>query len=262
MIPEAFIEEWKANAPWQTLAMIEQDMVISRALTELYNQPKISASLIFRGGTALNKLYINSPSRYSEDIDLVQIKAEPIGKTLDVIRSVIDPWLGKPSRKLTERSAKLVYKFEAVDRTTAKLKIEINTTEHFYVQKPKTVNFSMNSEWFSGTTQILTYELEELIATKLRALYQRRKGRDLFDLWLVLKQNLIDVNKVISIFKKYCTHNNQIITRDLFEQNLTLKRNHRDFAVDIKPLLTQEVHWNADEAFELINEKIISKLRD
>ena len=260
MIPEAFIEEWKANAPWQTLAMIEQDMVISRALIELYNHPKITDTLVFRGGTALNKLYINPPARYSEDIDLVQIKSEPIGKTIDAIRSILDSWLGKPSRKLTERSAKLVYKFESVGRITSKLKIEINTTEHFHVQEPKTMSFSMDSEWFSGTTHILTYELEELIATKLRALYQRRKGRDLFDLWLVLKQNLVDVNKVISIFKKYCIHNNQIITRDLFEQNLILKRNHRDFVIDIKPLLTQETNWNADEAFELVNKKIISRL--
>ncbi len=173
---------------------------------------------------------------------------------------MLDSWLGKPNRKLTERSAKLVYKFQSVDRINSKLKIEINTTEHFYVQKPKTVSFSMESEWFSGTTQILTYELEELMATKLRALYQRRKGRDLFDLWLMLKQDLIDVNKVISIFKKYCIHNNQIITSPLFEQNLALKRNHRDFAIDIKPLLTQEANWNADEAFDLINEKIISRL--
>lgn len=260
MIPEAFIEEWKANAPWQTLAMIEQDMIISRVLVELYNQPKIKKTLFFRGGTALNKLYINPPARYSEDIDLVQIKPEPIGKTIDVIRNVLDSWFEKPIRKLTERSIKLIYKFETVDRRSAKLKIEINTTEHFHVQKPKTVNFFMDSEWFSGTTQILTYELEELIATKLRALYQRRKGRDLFDLYLVLKQNLIDITKVISIFKKYCSHNNQIITRDLFEQNLLLKRNHRDFVVDIKPLLSQEVHWNPDEAFELIDKKIISKL--
>lgn len=260
MIPESFIEEWKTNVPWQTLAMVEQDIVISRALIELYNHPKVSDSLIFRGGTALNKLYINPPSRYSEDIDLVQIKSEPIGKILDVIRSVLDSWLGKPNRNLTERSAKLIYKFESVDRITSKLKIEINTTEHFHVQKPKAVSFSMDSEWFSGNTQIITYELEELIATKLRALYQRRKGRDLFDLWLVLKQNLVDANKVIAIFKKYCSHNNQIITRNLFEQNLVQKRNHRDFAVDIKPLLAQEANWDPAEAFELINEKIISRL--
>lgn len=260
MIPEAFIEEWKANAPWQTLAMIEQDMVISRALIELYNNAEINDALIFRGGTALNKLYINPPARYSEDIDLVQIKSEPIGKTINVIRGLLDPWLGKLSRNLTKRSAKLIYKFESLDKITSKLKIEINTTEHFHVQKPKRVNFSMDSEWFSDETEILTYELEELIATKLRALYQRRKGRDLFDLWLVLKQNLIDINKVISIFKKYCAYNKQIISRDLFQENLDLKRNHRDFAVDIKPLLAQEVNWNPNEAFKIVKEKIIGRL--
>lgn len=123
MIPESFIEEWKTNVPWQTLAMVEQDLVISRALIELYNHPKVSDSLIFRGGTALNKLYITPPARYSEDIDLVQIISEPIGKTLDVIRSLLDSWLGKPNRNLTERSAKLIYKFESVDRIISKLRL-------------------------------------------------------------------------------------------------------------------------------------------
>jgi len=33
---------------------------------------------------------------------------------------------------------------------------------------------------------VLTFEPAELVATKLRALYQRRMGRDLFDLWLAL----------------------------------------------------------------------------
>ncbi len=112
MIPESYIESWRAHVPWQTLAMVEQGMVISRALINLYNHPKIQDSLIFRGGTALNKLIIVPPSRYSEDIDFVQIKQEPIGETIDVIRDVLDPWLGDPKRKLTQRSAKLVYKVE------------------------------------------------------------------------------------------------------------------------------------------------------
>lgn len=62
MIPENFIERWRPNAPWQTLAMIEQDLIISRALVELFNQPLIKTSLVFRGGTALNKLYIQPPT--------------------------------------------------------------------------------------------------------------------------------------------------------------------------------------------------------
>ena len=40
----------------------------------------------------------------------------------------------------------------------------------------------MASRWFTGAAKVLTYDLDELLGTKLRALYQRKKGRDLFDL--------------------------------------------------------------------------------
>lgn len=70
--------------------------MISRALVEIFSHPHLRSSLAFRGGTALYKLHIKPLARYSEDIDLVQIIAEPIGKTLDVLRSVLDPWLGRP----------------------------------------------------------------------------------------------------------------------------------------------------------------------
>ena len=125
MIPGLFIEQWRTFAPWKTLPMVEQDLIISRALVDLFNHSDIKQSLVFRGGTALNKLYIDPPARYSEDIDLVQLKSEPIGKMLNAIRDVLDPWLGVPQRKLSERSAKLIYRYTAVDNTPAKLKIEI-----------------------------------------------------------------------------------------------------------------------------------------
>ncbi len=83
MIPEIFIEQWKQHAPWRTLAQIEQDLIISRALVELYRDLYIRETLVFRGGAALNKLFIKPPARYSEDIDFVQKRAEPIGKTID-----------------------------------------------------------------------------------------------------------------------------------------------------------------------------------
>lgn len=72
MIPESFIESWRSHAKWQTLSMIEQDLIISRALLSLYNNPQIKDSLVFRGGTALHKLFVKPPARYSEDIDFVQ----------------------------------------------------------------------------------------------------------------------------------------------------------------------------------------------
>jgi len=112
MIPEIFIQEWRQKIKWKSLAQVEQDLVISRALIELYNEPHIKESLVFRGGTALNKLFINPPSRYSEDIDFVQKYPDSIGKTIDAIRDLLRPWLGNPVWKITERSAKLIYKYE------------------------------------------------------------------------------------------------------------------------------------------------------
>jgi len=144
MIQKRFLDAWRyEQAPWPTSAMVEQDLIISRVLVDLYSQSKIRENLIFRGGTALNKLFLKPSARYSEDIDLVQSKAEPIGETLDVIRSVLDKWLGKPRRKLTERSVKLIYYYQTSDNFPAKLKIEINTTEHYnvfdYIEAP--INF-------------------------------------------------------------------------------------------------------------------------
>jgi predicted nucleotidyltransferase component of viral defense system len=133
MIPESFIEKWRQYAKWKTPAQVEQDLVISRALADLYNDPHVSEALVFRGGTALNKLFLKPPSRYSEDIDFVQKNAEPISRTIDAIREILKPWLGEPKWKITQRSAKLIYKYEAINKLPAKLKVEINTTEHFQV---------------------------------------------------------------------------------------------------------------------------------
>jgi len=260
MIPESFIESWRPHARWQTLAMVEQDLVISRALICLYNDQKIQNNLVFRGGTALNKLFIKPPSRYSEDIDFVQRKAEPIGETIDAIREVLKNWLGEPKRKITERSAKLVYQYQAINKLPAKLKIEINTTEHFQVLPLRHEPFSINSAWFSGNCEIITYELEELLATKLRALYQRRKGRDLFDLWLVFTQKLANIEQVIDIFQKYCVHDGTPISRQLFQKNMEDKRLNKDFQADMNVLLPHKTNWNFGEAFEFIQETIISKI--
>ena len=260
MIPEIFIEQWRKTVKWQSLEQIEQDMIISRALIDLYNEPHIKEALVFRGGTALNKLFLKPPARYSEDIDFVQRNSEPIGQTIDAIRTLLKPWLGDPQWKITQRSAKLVYKYESINKMPARLKIEINTTEHFQVLPLKIVPFSMDSNWFKGSTNIITYEINELMATKLRALYQRRKGRDLFDLWYVTNLDLINLNQVFDIFSKYCTHNNVRITREEFTKNLEQKKVHRDFHMDMRVLLPAKLNWDFDEAYQFVIDKVISKM--
>ncbi len=116
MIPEFCLTEWRQQVPWVEDYQVEQDLIISRALISLYERPKIRDTLVFRGGTALHKLYVQPAARYSEDIDLVQIVAEPIGQTLNEIRAALS-WLGEPTRKLTERSAKLFYRYTRITQT-------------------------------------------------------------------------------------------------------------------------------------------------
>ena len=96
MIREQAIIEWRREAPWTADWMVEQDLVISRALVEIYSVPDLADRLAFRGGTALYKLYLHPAARYSEDIDLVQVKPEAIGETLTLLRTALDPWLGEP----------------------------------------------------------------------------------------------------------------------------------------------------------------------
>lgn len=259
MIPEYCLTEWRQQVPWIRDYQVEQDLIISRALVSLYENPKIKDNLVFRGGTALHKLYIKPAARYSEDIDLVQIKSAPIGEMLNEIRSSLS-WLGEPARKLTERSAKLFYRYTANDNTQKKLKIEINTTEHFRIFDFVDSEFSVSNSWFTGQSALRTYQLNELMGTKIRALYQRRKGRDLFDLWIVLRDNLIDPDIVLKVFLAHCNKDNQNVTRALFEKNLHEKIRFDDFRHDILDLLADSNEWSFEHAYDVVNSKLVCLL--
>lgn len=78
MIPQADIVAWRQFAPWADDAMVEQDLVLSRAVVEIFSDANLGGGLALRGGTALHKLVLSPPSRYSEDIDLVQVQPGPI----------------------------------------------------------------------------------------------------------------------------------------------------------------------------------------
>jgi len=260
MIPECFIESWRKNVPWKMSEQVEQDLIISRTLVDLYNDPHISEALVFRGGTALNKLFIKPPARYSEDIDFIQKIPAPIGQTIDAIRQLLKPWMGDPKWKITQHGAKIIYKYKSINKLPAKIKIEINTTEHFQVLPLKTVPFSVNSEWFKGNTDIITYEVDELMATKLRALYQRRKGRDLFDIWYLVNRKIINLDRVFDIFFKYNVYNNVKISREDFLKNMELKKSHRDFNIDMNVLLNSQLDWNFDKAYQFVMDNVISRI--
>lgn len=262
MIPRDYISEWRREAPWIEDLQVEQDLVISRALVEIFQQPLLRDSLAFRGGTALYKLHIRPPARYSEDIDLVQINAEPAGPIMDTIREVLDPWLGSPRHKQTEGRVTFVYRFASEDSPPfpLRLKVEINTREHFAINGFCSASYDVNSRWFQGVCDITTYQLDELLATKLRALYQRSKGRDLFDLAVSLQRLQLDIDAIIDIFCVYMERGGHHVSKEKFEENLIAKRDNPTFAADVPPLLSPDYEWGCEAMADQILTTLIARL--
>ena len=127
MIPMMNIIAWSASAPWAEIRQVEQDLIISRALIELFGDPMLAHELRLRGGTALHKLLLPRPLRYSEDIDLVRTTAGPIGPILDRSRERLEPWLGHATFEQSITAPKLRFRVPAEDGTgDIRLKVEIN----------------------------------------------------------------------------------------------------------------------------------------
>ncbi len=268
MIPRAHITAWRSKAPWATDAQVEQDLVLSRALIEVYSDPFLASALAFRGGTALHKLYLAPPCRYSEDIDLVQVSEGAIGPVMDALRSRLDLWLGRAKWSQAAESVTLLYRFESEipPVTPLRLKVEMNTREHFALQGQRRVHVAVENQWFSGEAEITTYTAEELLGTKLRALYQRKKGRDLFDLAMALKRlPTLDCDKIVECFEGYLAHEGARVSRAEFEANLAEKIADPAFVGDVRPLLASHLadagsDFDPTAAAEVIMAELVSRL--
>jgi predicted nucleotidyltransferase component of viral defense system len=141
-----------------------------------------------------------------------------------------------------------------------RLKVEINSREHFTVHGFTSVPFAVSSRWFEGSCQITSYELDELLGTKLRALYQRRKGRDLFDLATALKNPTVDPTRIIAAFSAYMDQGGHNVTREQFERNLAAKLHDPQFTADIGPLLAPGYSSDIANAAKTVSSSLIALL--
>ena len=260
MIPRPYIAKWQHYAPWKEFAQVEQDLVISRALIEIFSDKFLRENLAFRGGTALHKLYLNPAPRYSEDIDLVQIKPGPIKPIMQRIGEVITFFEEDRSIQVRGHGAKALYRFTSeYEEIRMRLKLEINCKEHFNVLDWVDYPFEINSEWFTGKAEIRTYNVNELLGTKLRALYQRSKGRDLFDLNYSRLNLELNFEQIIACFKEYTTFatGNRPPSKKEFLLNIEQKENSPEFIGDMEALLRSGIPYNQDEAFNWLKNELI-----
>ena len=257
MISANDITKWGIHHPWSTRDHIEQDFLLSQAICEISNDPLLSNELIIRGGTAFHKLFLQKPYRYSEDLDYVRSNAGGIGSIMKQLISIGDK-LGYKTNSSLAKYPKVFWKGMSESGQPLRIKIEINTYERTSAMPLIILRHKINAEWYRSQSDVRTFQAEELIATKIRALYQRSKGRDLFDIWLSLEMLSLDPITIINAFNTYRPDG---ITANLAIRNLEKKLESRQFLEDLNGLaILHEVDYAPKQASEIVIEKLLCLL--
>ncbi len=275
MIPLQDIIAWREKAPWANDLMVEQDLLISLAVERIFAHPKLKTQLAMRGGTVLHKGHLAPAARYSEDIDLVLVEPRRSHRGIrEDLASALKPLLGKPTesvitsvtlfvRNLAAKSkiARLTYQYGPTDASgaMASLKVEVNLNEAKPHLALTTVPVEVPSK--DGTPRfvdVVSYDLNEMLGTKLRALLQREHGRDLFDLWYAwhLGQtkaltNRVDPVKVGEAFRFYLQQEgSESFTVADVEEEMSRRMRSKKFLNDMDGYLPANVRYDPALAYE------------
>lgn len=259
MIPQAAITAWGVTRPWPTMDQVEQDLLLARTIVAIYEHPLLNTELVFRGGTCLHQAHLPAPLRYSEDLDFVRRTHTGIGPVLDALRDVAT------TVGLTVKGSTIGQHPKVKLQATAtgsgavlRMKVEINTHETSPAADLVKLPFTVTSSWFTGSCDLTTFTPAELVATKLRALFQRRKGRDLFDLWLALEQMGVDADDILTCFQPYRPEG---YTAARAIENLQLKLADPTFRDDLDLLVTAWPDgYDIDTAGALVVDKLLAKV--
>lgn len=263
--------------PWPNLFQVEQDLLLCRAMTSLFEDSFLQGQIAMRGGTLLHKVYLAPPARYSEDIDLVVVGNRPEGHIRKALNRVLRDVLGTPKQsvwgdlKLAIRNSvkpsrvlRMTYAIPSLAETgkTLEIIIEANVTERTPYRPVVKIPFEFSFQDSTVRTQVNGYDIHEMLGTKLRALFQRRRGRDLFDLYwaLTLAKPSVVPAKIIESFEHYLRLERSIAGRSEFVAILDGHLADRGFCSDMNPLLRTEIAYDPQQAGELVKTKLLKLL--
>lgn len=190
-------------------AIVEKDYFLTLLLDAISHEPFLTANLVFKGGTALRKVYFKG-YRYSEDLDFT-LRGKLAGPAI--------------SAALESAFGYLKYEYNADFRIK-----DFNSKPHFTDVKLQFVGLKGNkntitldltadevivdetkerpilNQFYAKKFAVQAYSLEEIAAEKLRSLIQRTRVRDYYDLWFLLNHNEIATNKLKKIFLQKLAH--------------------------------------------------------
>ena len=263
--------------PWAAQYQVEQDLLLCRAMVAIFDDKFLSAQIAMRGGTLLHKVHLAPASRYSEDIDLVIVGTRPEQHIRSAIRRVLTDVLGKPKKsvwgtlKLALRNSvkpsrvlRMTYSISSIIEPGRMLDIVVegNVTERkphlAVVEMP--FRFSFRDK--TVETRIKGYDIHEMLGTKMRAMFQRKRGRDLFDLYWALAKSAKTVKApaIIESFQHYMRQEGTTAGRAEFVGILEGHLQDRGFCSDMKPLLRAGIEYDPQAAGVFIRTNLLSLL--
>jgi len=187
-----------ANRQKVALGILEKDYVLTEILKALSQVPRLNEAFVFKGGTALRKVYF-SHWRYSEDLDFT-VKHDMAKEEL---RNNLDTWYhqveGESQIRLTTRQ---LHKTDGYARIRTQFLGPLSYPGMVYVDLSFDELLCLEPEYRRVLTapftdeqrRVLVYPLEELLAEKMRSLLERGKSRDYYDVWRLLKEHTSQLN--------------------------------------------------------------------
>ena len=265
--------------PWPELYQVEQDLLLSLAMRAIFEDPFLARQVAMRGGTVLHKVHLAPAARYSEDIDLVAVGDRPENHIRKALMRVLRPVLGKEKSsvwaavQLAVRNAakpsrilRCIYKVQSVAEPVRELTVEVeaNVSERIPKLPLQHLPFEMTFRGERLHSTLVSYHLNEMLATKMRAMFQRKQGRDLFDLYWALTAPLaspVAVDDVVEAFQHYMRSEDTHVPRAEFIAHLrSCLADKASFCSDTIPLLRRGVIYSPDEAGTFVEKQVLARL--
>ncbi len=244
------IRNWADERAIPDLTLAELDYRLTYALGAIYTDPFLAARLCLKGGTVLNKLCFPTLSRLSVDLDFNAVgpKAQVLAERSRVITQLATLFAEQNAGYTVthdfryEQTNIVAHYAPLSGGPRQRLKLEISTVERVPILGRTARPLILPD---GASVSIATYHLEELTATKIRALYARRKGRDIYDLWRIASLDL-DERAVRKLTLYYFYHAKMMFHYPTFLANVEEKLRHHGFGDDVRGLIRvgQEFDWS------------------
>ena len=178
------------------LDIAQKDYFLALVLELIYDSP-LKNKLIFKGGTALHHCYL-SQKRFSEDIDFTSLDNEI---SFEEVKEVIEEDDTFVVDKVFESNYTIKIerlKYEGLLGQNGSIKVEIDRHQNVVLPGRE---IQYKNVWNIPVSPILM-DGREILAEKLRAISQRARYRDFYDLYFLLTELQLDLNFSIELLKQ------------------------------------------------------------